>query len=198
MSPEYLALAAERRATQPAPHLQPEDFGYDFSSWVSPYTKGACAGGGVAVVLQDWASADGLSGPPKAEIQLHGRMPALLTNRRLETLLEKVLGLGLSDVYATNVFPFVKRGGMSAPIRSPEVLRYARQFAVRELQLAEPVVVLALGAVAHATLNACGVKNVALPHPAARIGSVAAHDSAWRSALSTSGYAALVKGSRVA
>src|SRR5206468_6508914 len=97
MFPEYLALAEERRSTRCAPHGQPEDFGYDFANWVSPYTKGAHAIGGVMLVLQDWASKEGLCHTYHPQVQLLGRMPQLLTNRRLEVLLQRVLGLSLGD-----------------------------------------------------------------------------------------------------
>lgn len=153
MSSEYLALAAERVAMQCSPHRHPEDFGYDFRTWVSPYTKGANTPGGPVLVLQDWASADGLSGQLNPEIQLYGRTPKLLTNRRLEQLLSVVLGMRLCDVYATNIFPFVKAGGMSAPLRRSEVRNAARQFVVREVILARPSVVLALGLVAYSVLQ---------------------------------------------
>jgi uracil-DNA glycosylase len=186
MSAEYLALAAERVAMQCAPHRQPEDFGYDFRTWVSPYTKGANKTGGPMLVLQDWSSADGLSGQPNPDIQLYGRTPKLLTNRRLEQLLGIVLGLRLCDVYATNVFPFVKAGGMSAALRKSEVRNAARQFAVREVKLARPTVVLALGVVAHSVLRECEVSCIGLPHPAARIGGIAKHETAWRAALASS------------
>jgi hypothetical protein len=189
ISTEYLALAEERVAAQCSPHRQPEDFGYDFRTWVSPYTKGAHKFGGLALVLQDWASADGLSGQLNPEIQRHGRTPTLLTNVRLEQLLNRVLGVSLVDVYATNAFPFVKAGGMSAGLRSCDVRKAARQFAVRELELVKPTAVLALGAVAHLALHQCGVSSIRLPHPAARIGGLSKHEAAWRTALSSSGVA---------
>lgn len=189
MPSEYLTLAAERVATQCSPHKQPEDFGYDFRTWVSPYTKSANRRGGVALVLQDWASIDGLKGKPDPDIQLYGRTPTLLTNKRLEQLLNRVLSMSLADVYATNAFPFVKAGGMSASLRSSDVRDAVRRFAVRELQLVEPSVVLALGVVAHTTLRDCGVPCIHLPHPAARIGDISKHETIWREALSSSGLA---------
>jgi hypothetical protein len=188
---EYLTLARERAAAQCAPHRQPEDFGYDFRTWVSPYTKGAHRFGGLALVLQDWASADGLSGQLDPEIQFYGRTPTLLTNVRLERLLNNVLGVSLVDIYATNAFPFVKAGGMSAGLRSSDVLQAARQFVVRELELVKPTAVLALGAVAHLALRQCGVSCIRLPHPAARIGGLLRHEAAWRVALASSGVAVL-------
>ena len=187
MSPAYLDLAAERSAVRSKRYGQPEDHGYDFRSWVSPYTKGSNASGGIALVLQDWASADGLGETPHPEIQLHGRAPWLLTNRRLQELLASVLGTNLSAVYATNIFPFVKRGRMSAPLPTAELLGVARRFAVRELELAKPSVVLALGGAAAAILQKCNVPAIALPHPAARIGGLAKHESAWRAALQLGG-----------
>ena len=193
MSPAYLALAAERGSVRSELYGQPEDHGYDFTSWVSPYTKGANTCGGVALVLQDWASAEGLGATPHPEIQLHGRAPWLLTNKRLQELLGRVLGTDLSGIYVTNVFPFVKRGRMSAPLPYSEVLSAARRFAVRELELARPTTVLALGTVASQALRKCGVPAISVPHPAARIGGIAAHEAAWRAALQSSGVTELAE-----
>lgn len=193
VSRAYLALAAERRAVRSALYGQPEDHGYDFTSWVSPYTKGANMSGGIALVLQDWASAEGLGATPNPEIQLHGRAPWLLTTKRLQELLARVLGTSLNEIYATNVFPFVKQGRMSAPLPYNEVLATARRFAVPELELARPSAVLALGTVAAAALRKCGVQATELPHPAARIGGIAVHEAAWRAALQASGVAVLAE-----
>lgn len=187
MSPAYLTLAKQRRAASCQPHKHPEDFGYDFSSWVSPYTIGAHACGGVAVVLQDWASVKGLSKQFNPDIQLYGRTPDLLTNVRLESFLRSVLGLKLSEVYATNAFPFVKAGSMSAALKRSDVARAAQMFLSRELELVQPTTVLALGSVAHYALVACGRTCIRLPHPAARIGSTASHEAVWRATLSSTG-----------
>lgn len=183
MSIEYLALAAERAAAECAPHKQPEDFGYKFASWVSPYTKGANRMGGLAFVLQDWASEEGLR-KFNPDIQLHGRTPELLTNTRLEQLLKRVFDLGLADVYITNAFPFVKVGPMSAAIPVRDVRKAARRFLWRELQLVKPTHVFALGAVASKALCECRIASIRLPHPAARIGGLEKHEAAWRAALS--------------
>jgi hypothetical protein len=183
MPAEYLALAAERSATQCAPYCQPEYFGYEFLKWVSPITKGAHKRGGLVFVYQDWGSVERLSGGPNPEIQLHGRLPTLLTNRRFDVLLDRVFRLRLSDVYVTNAFPYVKRGSMSSALPFADVRNAASKFLVRELELAKPTIVFALGGVAHAALRQCGVSSIRLPHPAARIGGVAKHEAAWRAAL---------------
>jgi uracil-DNA glycosylase len=183
MSPEYFNLAANRAAAWRPPYRQPEDFGYDFREWVSPYTKGACKPGGIALVLQDWASVDGLADGPDPAVQNLGRMPALQTNVRLEHLLRQVFGLRLQETYATNAFPFVKPGGMSAPIPVSEVRHSVNTFTVPALRLARPTLILSLGSVAFTALTEAGIKTVQLPHPAARIGGHAEHESAWRNAL---------------
>lgn len=183
MPKAYLTLARKRAASTCCPYKQPEAFGYDFREWVSPYTKGAHKLGGIALVLQDWASEDGLSGPKNCEIQAYGRTPGLRTNRNLEQLLERVFRLSLADVYATNAFPFVKPGSMSGPLRRADVNAIAKCFLFWELNIAKPKVVLALGAVAYAALHHVGISCVRLPHPAARIGGIDKHEQDWRTAL---------------
>lgn len=183
MNPAYLQLAAERVATSWEPYLHPEDFGYDFREWVSPYTKTAHAKGSVAIVLQDWASADGLNKGFEPEIQKHGRMPWLLTNKRLDETLRRVFGLEIGDVYATNAFPFIKPGGMSAGIPLRDVVKAIEQLTVPELELVQPTVVLALGSLTHKSLDRAGVAAVHLPHPAARGMSMDDHEQAWRTAI---------------
>jgi hypothetical protein len=122
MPSQYLSLARERAQSRAGPYRQPEEFGYDFREWVSPYTKGAHRLGGLALVLQDWSSTDALSAGFDPSIQEHGRNVRLLTNTRLEAILARVFDLQLTDVYATNVFPFVKPGGISASIPREDVL----------------------------------------------------------------------------
>lgn len=168
MSPDYLALAAKRVATVWPPFQQPEDFGYDFRSWVSPYTKGANTIGGIAIVLQDWASADGLAEGPDPDVQRYGRTRSLLTNKRLEDALLAATGLSLQDVYATNAFPFIKPGGMSSGLRIKDITQAVQQFTKTELELARPTVVVSLGVLTHRALTRAGINSIHLPHPAAR------------------------------
>lgn len=189
LSDEYRALARRRVQTRWPGYQQPEDFGYDFRDWVSPYTKTACRCGGVALVLQDWASADGLSAGPDPDIQEHGRSRGLRTNRLLETLLERVLRCELADVYVTNAFPFIKPGGMSSALPLRDVKKAARLFAAQELVLARPTLVVSVGSLAHEALEAAGIPSIRVPHPAARIGAVEAHEQAWRRALGGPGAA---------
>lgn len=105
------------------------------------------------------------------------------TNQNFEALLDRVFGCGLREVYVTNAFPFVKQGGMSSSIPSRDLVRAARIFVREEVRLVRPTLVLALGASVHTALRRVGIASIRLPHPAARIGNLAAHEAAWRRAL---------------
>jgi hypothetical protein len=183
MPEEYQRLARARVAAQWPGYGQPEDFGYEFRDWVSPYTKTACALGGIGLVLQDWASADGLRNGPDPDVQEYGRIRTLRTNQVLEVLLGRMFGATLADVYATNAFPFIKCGPMSSALPFRDVLKAVRLFAAPELVLARPTMILAVGGVAHRALQRVGLPSILVPHPAARIGGVEVHALAWRRAL---------------
>jgi len=188
MSEAYRQLARVRVRTRWPGYAQPEDFGYDFREWVSPYTKGAHAVNGIALVLQDWSSSEGLGDDPDPDVQRYGRTPGLRTNRMLEDLLARVVGLKLANVYATNVFPFIKSGTISSPLPFGDVVHAAEQFTRVELELARPRLILALGRVPFAALQRVGVSCYRLPHPAARIGRADAHARAWRAVLQRVGW----------
>lgn len=183
MNSEYCQLAERRATTTWEPYLQPEDFGYDFREWVSPYTKGSHAMGGIALVLQDWASADGLKGGPIPDVQEFGRTRGLLTNKRLEETLRRVFGLTIDEVYTTNAFPFVKPGGMSSNIPLSHIVRTVREFTAKEIQIAKPTTLIALGSVTSRALDRAGLNAYHVPHPAARGLSADDHERLWRKAL---------------
>lgn len=179
MPPEYLELAQKRRMTKISGYTHPEDYGYDFREWVSPYTKGAHTFGGTAIVLQDWASADSLKGDPDKGIQELGRSISLRTNSILKALLDNVLGLSIEQTYGTNIFPLIKSGNISASIPIKHMKIMALQFVKYELEIAKPIKVLALGAKTYNVLRSIGVNCIPLPHPAARIGSISNHERIW-------------------
>lgn len=183
MNADYSKLARRRVETVWEPYLQPEDFGYDFREWVSPYTKSAHATDSIAIVLQDWASADGISDGFEPEIQKHGRKPNLATNKRLDTVLHRVLGLSIGDVYVTNAFPFIKPGGMSSNLTLRDVTKAVSSFAAQELELAKPKMILALGSLTAKALKRAGVDATHLPHPMIRGTSLDAYEEIWRSTL---------------
>lgn len=109
---QYAELARKRVETRWPGYAHPEDFGYDFREYVSPYTKGAGnLDADYLFVLQDWASAEGLAARGVvADIQRLGRDPTIRTNQRFSALLADTLGLTFADVYISNAFVFVKPG----------------------------------------------------------------------------------------
>ncbi|HEY6527322.1 MAG TPA: uracil-DNA glycosylase family protein [Cellvibrionaceae bacterium] len=164
-------------------YKQPEDYGYDFTGWISPYTKGAHRGNSIALVLQDWASDKKLLQGFNPSLQEHGRILELTTNRRLTEIIKAIFGVGIEDTYITNAFPFIKPGNMSSTIPAKDVLAAAKEFLIAELNIAQPKLILALGIQAGSVLSTLGVAHVSVPHPAARIGNTSAHINKWTGLL---------------
>jgi restriction system protein len=114
--------------------------------FVSPYTQSACnVDSEVFVMLQDWSCDDELRGPFKPDRADLGHDENWPTNRKLKELLRESLGLSLSDVYATNLFPFIKRGNASSRIKREHMVRAARDFALPQISIIRPKIVIALG-----------------------------------------------------
>jgi restriction system protein len=119
---------------------------------VSPYTRGAGRiDSEIFVLLQDWASEAWLNQPVQRAVVRLGRDPAIRTNQRLAQLLRRYLRIDLSEVYATNLFPYVKPGAMSSSIPSEQLLKAACRFALPQIRLLRPRLVICLGL---ATFNA--------------------------------------------
>jgi hypothetical protein len=119
---------------------------------VSPYTKSAGnVDADVMVMLQDWASDNELLGPVDCDARDLGYTRDSPTNRNLSKLLLDTFGLHLGDVYATNLFPFIKPGGMNSAIRQPDLVRAAETFAIPQIRIVSPRLVVCLGLV---TFNA--------------------------------------------
>lgn len=125
---------------------------------VSPYTRSAGnLEADVFILLQDWVSHDFLAGPVDADLIRYGRKPSLPTNRNLDRLLETHLGIEIGLTYATNLFPFIKPGGMTARISSRDLVLAAEKYALPQIEIVQPRVVIALGlAVYNALARALG------------------------------------------
>lgn len=116
------------------------------SEWVSPYTNSAHnVDADVMVLLQDWASDDWLRGPFVPAARDLGHTPKVPTNVTLIRLLRSTFGLELADVFATNLFPFVKLGAMNAEIPSHLLVRAATEFALPQVRVVRPRLVICLG-----------------------------------------------------
>lgn len=112
---------------------------------VSPYTKSAGnVDAKVFVLLQDWASHDWLNGQCDLDAVRLGRKPSLATNRNLDRLLA-LLGVDLGEAFATNLFPFIKCGDLSAPLPMRDLLRAAREYAIPQVEIVAPQLVVCLG-----------------------------------------------------
>ncbi|HEV7681358.1 MAG TPA: hypothetical protein VGO68_04505 [Pyrinomonadaceae bacterium] len=151
---ELLALAKLRQRTRYPGYRCIGDYhaGVYECDFVSPYTKTAGnVDAEIMVMLQDWASDEFLSGPVHEPSVKLGHGPTLPTNRNLTRLLLTTFGLKLPDVYGTNLFPFVKAGEMTGNVREKDMKAAARQFALPEIRIVKPKLVICLGL---ATFNA--------------------------------------------
>ncbi len=113
---------------------------------VSPYTITACnVNSPIMVVLQDWASEEGMGDEPDPVVRNQGYSPNGRTNVTLERLLKAHFGLAIRETYATNLFPFVKPGKMNSPIPFEILERAAHVFALPQIKIVEPQLVIILG-----------------------------------------------------
>ncbi len=102
--------------------------------WVSPYTKSAGnLDAEVMVILQDWCSDAFLSRALNLELIEYGIDHSLPTSQNLDRLLRKHLGITLVDTFGTNLFPFVKPGGMSTQIPTKLLVKTAIDYALPQV-----------------------------------------------------------------
>lgn len=131
---------------------------YDTWGHISPWSKSACNHDArVMVVAQDWTSEEATKKPPK-NINL-GYDPDLPTNKNLQNFLKDFFNLSFSEVYATNLFVFVKPGNLSARIPSKDLIYSAKNYTLEEVKIVQPKIVICLGAATYRSLcRAVGVK----------------------------------------
>ncbi|RJX75678.1 hypothetical protein DZ860_03100 [Vibrio sinensis] len=114
--------------------------------WVSPYTKSASnLNSEVMIILQDWASKDYLCRGFKPELVSLGLDPKLPTSRQLNTLLSHHFNLTLKETFATNLYPFIKQGTLSAAMTWRSLLDCAKQYALPQIEIINPKVTICLG-----------------------------------------------------
>jgi hypothetical protein len=131
---------------------------------VSPYTKSASnMDADVMLVLQDWASSEYFErhdGVISDLVEL-GYDSSVDTNNNLKRLLKTHLNLDLQDTYATNLMPFIKQGGMSASIPMKVLVNAATEFALPQVKIVQPKIVVCFGLQAfNATRRACSEQKV--------------------------------------
>lgn len=158
--------------------------GFYECDYVSPYSKSAQnVNADVFVILQDWSSDDNMNRKCE-ETNKRGYTPWVKTNVTLKKLLKEHLDLNLKDTYTTNLFPFIKMGGMSANIPIRDMRKAAREFTLPMIKIVEPKIAIALGRKTfnslfdscenkqESTRNSFKYLNTKIfhqPHPAARI-----------------------------
>jgi hypothetical protein len=116
---ELLVLARKRQAHRSPRYDNLADFhdGFYECDFVSPWTISANnLNAALMLIGQDWSSSDSLNGSKDKEIKRRGQTWDLPTNKTLRDLLQRHMSLSFTDTYATNLFPFVKRGPMNARI----------------------------------------------------------------------------------
>jgi hypothetical protein len=113
--------------------------------FVSPWTKSACnLDADLMIIGQDWVSESFLLKHSDVLRQL-GYDPKLATNKNLQRLLLDQFGLSFSEIYATNVFIYVKAGGMSAPLPMRDLTDCARRFLLPQIEIVKPRMAICLG-----------------------------------------------------
>ena len=164
---QKLKMLAERRRNDPQIGLsrlykQVGDFhGGIYDTWghVSPWSKSACnVESPVMIVAQDWTSEESAKRTP-TNFEL-GYSPELPTNKNLQNFLNDYLDLKFSDIYATNLFVFVKPGGLSARIPFKDLMYSAKTYTLQEIEIVRPQAVICLGSSTFRSLcKAIGVKS---------------------------------------
>jgi uracil-DNA glycosylase len=159
-----LSLARLRQATRWNGYTSIADYhgGAYECDFISPYTKTAGnVDAAIMVLLQDWSSHENLSGPIDEMARDFGYTPTEPTSRTLARLLQATFGLTISEVYGTNLFPFVKPKGMSKPIPNADLVKAAREFALPQIEIVNPRLVICLGmATFNAVRSASGLRRV--------------------------------------
>lgn len=113
---------------------------------VSPYTKGAGnVDASIFILLQDWSSDESLRGSICRDCVAFGHTRSIFTNIRLKELLDRHLGLTLSQTYGTNLFPFIKPGPMNASIPQRYMVQAATEFALPQIDIVGPRLVICFG-----------------------------------------------------
>lgn len=129
---------------------------------VCPYTKSAGnVDAAIMVMLQDWASEDWLNGELDEHARQHGYSDRLPTNRNLIRLLQANFRMPLWRTYATDLFPFIKPGHMGRKIPRRDLVRAAMEFALPQVRIVNPKLVICLGLQTYNALRkACGLTHL--------------------------------------
>ena len=142
-------LAFKRKADRLPGYYCLSDFhdgAYDRHEYVSPWTISANnADADLMILLQDWSSSDSLNGDLDTDALNLGYTPSLATNVSLIDLVKKHFGCEIDATYVTNLFVFIKKGGMSASIPMGDMKYCAEHYAVPQVEIVAPRLALCVG-----------------------------------------------------
>tara|TARA_R110002074_G_scaffold170005_3_gene331959 strand:- start:21138 stop:21821 length:684 start_codon:yes stop_codon:yes gene_type:complete len=99
----------------------------------------------VLVILQDWCSEESFDENVCEETLKYGFTPSVRTNINLQKLLEEHFHISLNEAYATNLFPYIKKGSMSASIPQKDLVKAAKEFTLPAMQIIRPTIAICLG-----------------------------------------------------
>lgn len=166
IEPEYdLHITAYRKATllgQLAKERQSETFegysrhylnfsdilcGYYECDHVVPWTISAFnVNADLMLISQDWASEEFLLETGKNPDQKRfGQVRDLPTNRKTQEMLKRHFRICFEQTYATDAFAFIKPGEMNGALNSADLVRSTRRYALRQIEIVRPKMVLCLG-----------------------------------------------------
>jgi uracil-DNA glycosylase len=142
-----LALAKRRQAADWGfMNLKQYQGGSHECDHVSPWSKTAGnVGSELFFLLQDWSSDANANEEPDPETLVRGYTPGMRTDDTLIRRLQEHFNASPADVYGTNLFPFIKPGRISAPIPWKALTRAAEEFALPQIDIVRPRLVLAFG-----------------------------------------------------
>ena len=145
-----LQLAKRRKKDRLKPHACLADFdsGFYECKYVSPWSKSACnVDAEVMIIGQDWVSWDHLErecDKKRQERRRTGQDCSSRTNTNLREFL-RCMGLQFCETYATNVFPFIKRGKKSARVPRRDLVSCAKTYALPQIEIVSPRMAICLG-----------------------------------------------------
>jgi uracil-DNA glycosylase len=163
-----LELVRMRREEVCHPHKKIGEYydGIYECEFVSPCSKEAHNfDSPIMILLQDWSSDDDLKEPPDLDPALRncGFSPRAKTTRILRRLLYDNFRISLEDTYATNLFPFIKNGRVTASIPGKDLKAAAKKYGLEQIKIIEPRLVIVLGVTSYRALLHAIDETIAAP-----------------------------------
>jgi uracil-DNA glycosylase len=136
--------------------------GYYECDHVVPWTTSACnLEAELMLVSQDWASEEFLLKTGKDPKQKeYGQVETLATNQNIKVMLSRHMKLSFKETYATDAFAFIKGGSMNARIPFPDLVKSTFEYALPQIKIVRPKMVLCLGSAPfNALRRACNFRG---------------------------------------